>query len=104
MMRRIVSGARHSGQCESTGVEGDGAGAVSISIMDAPFANRVSEFSSEGETGSRQENASNQESRAPFRFNRNGKGSIFCLSMISAQTRSAFVARENRYPLFRIML
>jgi hypothetical protein len=26
------------------------------------------------------------------------------LSMISAQTRSAFVARENRYPLFRIML
>src|SRR5258705_5802126 len=28
----------------------------------------------------------------------------FCLSMISAQTRSAFVARGNRYPLFRIML
>jgi len=28
----------------------------------------------------------------------------FELSMISAQTRSAFVARENRYPLFRIML
>jgi hypothetical protein len=26
------------------------------------------------ETGSRQENASNQESRAPFRFYRNGKG------------------------------
>jgi len=24
--------------------------------------------------------------------------------MISAQTRSAFVARENRYTLFRIML
>jgi hypothetical protein len=32
-------------------------------------------FSSEVETGSRQENASNQESRAPFRFNRNGQGS-----------------------------
>jgi hypothetical protein len=32
-------------------------------------------FSSEVETGSRQENASKQESRAPFRFNRNGKGS-----------------------------
>src|ERR1035438_3870344 len=30
-------------------------------------------FSSEMENGSRQENASNQESRAPFRFNRNGK-------------------------------
>jgi len=26
------------------------------------------------------------------------------LSMISAQTRSAFVARENQYPLFRITL
>jgi hypothetical protein len=32
-------------------------------------------FSSEVDAGSRQENASNQESRAPFRFNRNGKGS-----------------------------
>jgi len=28
----------------------------------------------------------------------------FCWRMISAQTRSAFVARENRCPLFRIML
>jgi hypothetical protein len=28
----------------------------------------------------------------------------FDLRMISAQTRSAFVARENRSPLFRIML
>jgi 23S rRNA (uracil1939-C5)-methyltransferase len=36
---------------------------------------RMRAFSSEVETGSRQENASNQESRAPFRFNRNGKGS-----------------------------
>jgi hypothetical protein len=27
-----------------------------------------------------------------------------CLSMISAQTRPAFVARENRFALFRIML
>jgi len=26
------------------------------------------------------------------------------LSMISAQTRFAFVARENRFPFFRIML
>ena len=37
--------------------------------------NRVRAFSSEVEAGSHQENASNQESRAPFRFNRNGKGS-----------------------------
>ena len=29
---------------------------------------------------------------------------LFVLSMISAQTRSAFVAPENRWPLFRIML
>jgi len=28
----------------------------------------------------------------------------YFLSMISAQTRSALVARENRYPVFRIML
>ena len=32
-------------------------------------------FSSEVDSGSRKENASKQESRAPFRFNRNGKGS-----------------------------
>src|SRR5581483_797228 len=31
--------------------------------------------SSEVDTGSRKENDSKQESRAPFRFNRNGKGS-----------------------------
>ena len=30
--------------------------------------------------------------------------SSLCLSMISAQTPPAFVARENRFPLFRIML
>src|SRR5207249_11557398 len=35
----------------------------------------VRAFFSEVGTGSRQENASNQKSRAPFRFNRNGKGS-----------------------------
>jgi hypothetical protein len=39
-------------------------------MLDSPRA-----FSSEAATGSRQENASNQESGAPFRFNRNGKGS-----------------------------
>jgi peptide/nickel transport system permease protein len=32
-------------------------------------------FSSEVGTGSREENASKQKIRAPFRFNRNGKGS-----------------------------
>jgi len=29
---------------------------------------------------------------------------VIVLSVISAQTPSAFVARENRFPLFRIML
>jgi hypothetical protein len=46
------------------------------------------------------------------KFPTGGKGEIAqarerlvaVLSMISAQTRSAFVARENRFPLFRIML
>src|ERR1700688_1527518 len=33
-------------------------------------------FSSEVGTGSREETASNQESRAPFRFNRNGKALV----------------------------
>jgi hypothetical protein len=32
-------------------------------------------FSSEVDPGSREENASKEESRVPFRFNRNGKGS-----------------------------
>src|SRR5258708_30387259 len=36
---------------------------------------RSGAFSSEVDTGSRQENASNLESRAPFRFHRNGNGS-----------------------------
>jgi hypothetical protein len=36
---------------------------------------RSGAFSSEGGTGSRQENASNQKFRAPFRFHRNGRGS-----------------------------
>ncbi|MTV12231.1 hypothetical protein FDV58_20630 [Bradyrhizobium elkanii] len=38
------------------------------------------------DTGSRQENASKQKSRAPFRFNRNGKGSD---TLIGRHTRSA---------------
>src|SRR3984893_12358225 len=38
-------------------------------------SSRFSAFSSEVETGSRQERASNQESRAPLRFHRSGKGS-----------------------------
>jgi hypothetical protein len=35
---------------------------------------------------------------------RDGIALQFLLSMMFALTRSAFVARENRFPLFRIML
>jgi hypothetical protein len=46
------------------------------------------------ETGSRQENASNQESRAPFRFNRNGKGS----SSAIYPAEPAFAVAKAVYP------
>src|SRR6202140_1749066 len=39
------------------------------------FMSNTKAFSSEVASGSRQENASNKESRAPFRSDRNGKGS-----------------------------
>jgi ribosome-dependent ATPase len=48
-------------------------------------------FSSEVDTGSREENASIQETRAPFRFNRNGKGSS---APFSLQRLFAYTIRE----------
>jgi hypothetical protein len=48
-------------------------GGMSIQESGADRAARA--FSSEVDTGSREENASKQEARAPFRFHRNGKGS-----------------------------
>ena len=57
--------------------------AVMAGFGEARSATRA--FSSEVDTGSRQENASNQESRAPFRFHRNGKSSgpfLGCVSQI----------------------
>src|SRR5216683_2683623 len=47
-------------------------------------------ISSEVEPGSRRENASNQESRAPFRFDRNGNGS-------SPHTKASRFFRANRH-------
>ncbi|MBA4033379.1 MAG: hypothetical protein C0480_02075 [Bradyrhizobium sp.] len=47
--------------------------AAAIYLQNSP--NAVRAFSSEVETGSREENASKQESRVPFRCNRKGKGS-----------------------------
>jgi general secretion pathway protein I len=51
-------------------------------------------FSSEVETGSRQENASTKESRAPFRFYRNGKGSsgVAGFTLIEALVALAIIA------------
>src|ERR1700754_1184905 len=40
-----------------------------------PTSRPIRAFSSEVETGSRQENASNQKSKPAFRFHRNGSGS-----------------------------
>ena len=48
------------------------------------------------------ENAMNRALRCARDFAENCSAA-FCLRMISAQTRSAFVARENRCTLFRIM-
>ncbi|OYU63284.1 MAG: hypothetical protein CFE30_06165 [Bradyrhizobium sp. PARBB1] len=53
-------------------------------------------FSSEVDTGSREENASKQESRAPFRFNRNGIGSRF-FEAIPAQKWLPISPREARH-------
>jgi hypothetical protein len=67
MTRRIARGASHCGQSNSTLAAGDGLGLVSDSGMGyRPFSNRVIAFSSEVETGSREENASKQKARARF--------------------------------------
>jgi hypothetical protein len=44
-------------------------------LVAAQQLRRFRAFSSEVDTGSRQENASNKKSRAPLRFHRSGKGS-----------------------------
>ena len=48
-------------------------------------------FSSEVDIGSREENASKHKDRAPFRFNRNGKGS----SPVTCIARAACCRRER---------
>src|SRR6266849_2308307 len=50
------------------------------------------------ETGSRQENASNQESRAPFRFYRNGKGSGVAPEITSGDDANAGDASAGDSP------
>jgi AraC family transcriptional regulator len=48
---------------------------VDLRSIDLPGIDHARAVSSQVDSGSRQENASKQEARAPFRFNRNGKGS-----------------------------
>src|ERR1700686_2455347 len=52
----------------------------------ASVAAKIRAFSSEVETGSREENASNQEFRAPLRFHRSGKGSGLDVSTSSIRS------------------
>jgi hypothetical protein len=63
---------------------------------------RIKAFSSEVETGSRQENASEQESRAPLRFDRSGKGSRQRLQLKRADTlKVAKAKKKNRKSMRR---
>ncbi|MTV18854.1 hypothetical protein FDV58_03075 [Bradyrhizobium elkanii] len=84
-----------------------GSGAVSSRNDRDLRPGRSKAFSSEVGTGSREENASKQESRAPFRFDRNGalNHDAFARNriMISSPCLS-MIFSENRFPLFRIML
>src|SRR6185503_5532519 len=65
-----------------------------ISCVPEP-AGFIRAFSSEVGTGSRQENASNQESRALFRFHRNGNGS----SRLRFAAYAATSGSLNIYPI-----
>jgi hypothetical protein len=58
-------------------------------------AGSASAFSGEVDTGSREENASKQESRAPFRFSRNGKGSSAQAHARPRRFLSACLARQG---------
>ena len=57
--------------------------------MPAEKVNDPKAFSSEVDTGSREENASNKEVEPPFQFNRNGKRLYASQSRISAMAAGA---------------
>src|SRR5258706_15656251 len=64
-----------------------------ITMAHSPRDTRT--FSSEVETGSRQENASNQESRAPLRFHRSRKGSGARISWAFQSKPALWQVREK---------
>jgi hypothetical protein len=70
--RWLARKAARASSSESLPRTGRGAG---TSSREENASKGTRAFSSEVDTGSREENASKQETRAPFRFNRNGKGS-----------------------------
>jgi hypothetical protein len=59
-------------------------------------------FSSEVGTGSREENASKQKTRAPFRFNRNGTGSSCCLQ--GRRTIAIHLSSSSKGPSLNFIL
>src|SRR6266576_3157219 len=71
------TGSARAGAVRTTKTANPGRGVIFMDVLHGTWGSlgESKAFSSEVETGSRQENASNQESRAPFRFYRNGKGS-----------------------------
>jgi uncharacterized repeat protein (TIGR03809 family) len=79
--------------------------AVHVSSDEAPSAPESRAFSSESlprtrsgvDTGSREENASNNEGEPPLRFHRNGKGS----SAAALDSAPDIAAMHERYPLLR---
>jgi hypothetical protein len=69
-----------------------------------PSSNEARAFSSEVDTGSREENASKQKPRAPFRFHRNGKGSTPAatgglVSTLLRRSPSGFIPGTTRFTL-----
>ena len=77
--RRVFPGRKHIARRLASQCRRNGGNRLIGSLSGCPGegqsgAGPSGAFSSEVETGSRQENASKQESRAPFRFHRNGKG------------------------------
>ena len=66
------------------------------------FSLNARAFSSEVEPGSRKENASKQEARAPFRFNQDGKGSSHAVTSASASVTSLSHCKRGAPDTIRI--